>query len=154
MAQHIARLALVGAVLLLPMGSTSAHDEHEIPDTFTNLKVLPRDIPKQQMRDLMKSFGRSLGVECEHCHTAKTPGAHDLDFASDEKETKKVARVMIHMMNDINVKVRSVSEDARITCWTCHRGEEAPAPIPPPAPEKPAAKTPARPGAKPKPPTP
>jgi hypothetical protein len=136
-----ARTLLVAFALLLPTaGGISAHDEHEIPDTFTNLKVLPKDITKQQMRDLMKGFGRSLGVDCEHCHASKTPGGHDLDFASDDKETKKVARVMIHMMNDINVKVRSISDDGRVSCWTCHRGEEAPAPIPPPAPEKPAAK--------------
>ena len=135
-----ARALLAAVVLLLSVHASSAHDEHEIPDTFTNLKVLPKDITKQQMRDLMKSFGRSLGVDCDHCHAAKTPGGDDLDFASDDKQTKKVARVMIYMMNDINVKVRSVSDEARVSCWTCHRGEEAPEPVPPPAPEKPAAK--------------
>ena len=33
----------------------------QIPDTYTNLKVLPKDIKKAQLMQHMKEFSRALG---------------------------------------------------------------------------------------------
>lgn len=100
-----------------------------------NLQVLPKDMPRQQVTALMRNMTMALGVRCDHCHTA-APGAAaegggrggpPLDYALDDKETKKVAREMIKMVMDINQKYlplmgRTVSEVSRVTCETCHHG--------------------------------
>jgi hypothetical protein len=109
-------------VLLLGVGSASA----QIPDEFTNLKVLPKDIGKRELVGVMRDFAGALGVRCTHCHPGKTPGSLEgVDFASDELEVKKVARTMMKMVGQINDRLLPASgRDAlvRVRCVTCHRG--------------------------------
>ena len=50
-----------------------------------------------------------------------------MDFASDDKRTKRTARVMLAMTNDINVRLAAAihkpeGERTRVQCATCHRG--------------------------------
>ena len=73
------------------------------PAGFKNLKVLPRDLTCDQLLAIMRTFTRSLGVKCNTCHvvTATEP-KEELDFASDAKNEKRVARVMIQMTRQIN----------------------------------------------------
>ena len=109
-----------------------------------NLQVLPKDMPRNQVTALMRTFAMALGVRCEHCHAeapaAATPAAEppaggrggrgggpQLDYALDDKETKKVAREMIKMVMDINGKYlpaagRNLTDLTRVTCETCHHG--------------------------------
>jgi tetratricopeptide (TPR) repeat protein len=102
----------------------------QIPQTFKNLQVLPKDIPRPQLIATMRGFAGELGVRCTHCHV----GPDDLqgmDFATDEKQTKQVARTMIRMMRSINtdfVSTLPASDAARqqVTCLTCHRREAKP----------------------------
>lgn len=102
-----------------------------------NLQVLPKDTTRQQINGIMRGFTRGLGVRCPFCHVGEE-GADlsTFDFASDEKPTKKVARLMIQNMNEINTRLASVGDkpagEPRVTCWTCHRGEQKPASPPPP----------------------
>ena len=54
-----------------------------------------------------------------------------MDFASDEKDNKKVARAMLRMVIDINGKYipeagRTLTERTRVTCETCHHGAAKP----------------------------
>ncbi len=119
---------------------------------FKNLQVFPRDIPRDDLIAAMRVFTRSLGVKCNHCHlvTATDP-KEVLDFASDAKEEKKVARVMLRMTTELNQTWLPRVEEAeghaaapmtvmpqqavsgRIGCWTCHRGMTEPEIPPPPA---------------------
>jgi hypothetical protein len=46
------------------------------------------------------------------------------DFASDAKKEKRRARDMIKMTEEINR--RTFQGEVRVTCWTCHRGNEEP----------------------------
>jgi len=94
----------------------------QIPDKFTNLQTLPKDISKPDLVAAMRGYVFSLGVRCDHCHAAgKTPGS--MDFASDEKPAKQSARTMIRMTADINrTYVSTVSPKATVECVTCHRG--------------------------------
>jgi Photosynthetic reaction centre cytochrome C subunit len=88
--------ALVAAIVALG-GRAGA----QIPDTFENLKVLPKDIDKAHLVSLMRDVAGALGVRCNACHV----GPEDLvemDFASDEKRAKRVAREMFRMVNAIN----------------------------------------------------
>ena len=125
------------------------------PAGFRNLQVLPRDISREQLLTIMRTFTRSLGVKCNHCHvvTATTP-KEELDFPSDAKEEKRVARVMIQMTRQINgewlerveqaegheeeAEAAAAPAQMRVGCWTCHRGQPEPEmPPPPPPPQQP-----------------
>lgn len=62
-----------------------------IPDKYTNLQVLPKDITKPQMVNVMKQFSITFGVRCSYCHTVSddlTTGS----FSSDDKAPKQKAR--------------------------------------------------------------
>ena len=55
------------------------------------------------------------------------PQGPQLDFALDDKETKKVAREMLKMVGDINGKYlpatgRTIGERDKVSCETCHHG--------------------------------
>lgn len=123
---------------------------------FKNLQVLPRDLTRDQLMNIMRSFTRGLGVRCNHCHqVVATEPEEKLDFPSDAKEEKRVARVMIQMTQQINGAWLQRVEEAeghheeatatpaqpgqmRVVCWTCHRGKTEPEMPPPPQP-RPAA---------------
>ena len=124
-----------------------------ITSEFKNLQVFPRDIPRDELIAAMRVFTRSLGVRCNHCHvvTATEP-KEVLDFPADTKEEKKVARVMLRMVTELNQTWLPRVEEAeghavqpmtvmpqqavsgRIGCWTCHRGKTEPEMPPPPTP--------------------
>jgi hypothetical protein len=96
----------------------------QIPDEFTNLKVLPKDISKRELVGAMRGFASGLGVRCNHCH----PGPENLqgmDFATDELETKRIARTMMLMTREINqTHLPATKREAptKVECSTCHRG--------------------------------
>ena len=99
-----------------------------------NLQVLPKDMPRQQVVALMRTFALGLGVRCEHCHApqagaveASPGGPPRLDYASDSLETKRVAREMLRMVTDINQKYlpatgRTIPVRHQVSCETCHHG--------------------------------
>ena len=98
----------------------------QVPDKFTNLKVLPKDIAKRDLLDTMRSFSMALGVGCEHCHVEKN-GADD--FAADDKAPKKSARAMLQMVGEINQKLlptAGIESPVQVRCITCHRGVTKP----------------------------
>jgi mono/diheme cytochrome c family protein len=116
---------------------------------YKNLQVFPKDIPRDNLIAAMRGFTRGLGVRCNYCHvvTATEP-KEELDFASDAKNEKKVARVMIQMIAQINgewiPKAAAAEGEAepaagekpiRVSCWTCHRGKTEPE-LPPPPPQQ------------------
>ncbi|HPF34830.1 MAG TPA: c-type cytochrome [Candidatus Krumholzibacteria bacterium] len=111
--------------LLLAGAATAA-----LPESFTNLTVLPSDTPKDELMDVMKSFSTALGVRCIHCHVQKTPGDYDsVDWASDELEPKKVARGMMKLVQSVNGDLLPDAgvKGHTVSCVTCHRGLTDPA---------------------------
>ncbi len=102
----------------------------QFPDKFTNLQVLPKDISRQELTQIMRGFSFSLGTRCVGCHAGKdTPSLSEVDFASDEKDTKKTARAMLKMTAAINADyVSKLGKDApaKVECVTCHRGISKP----------------------------
>lgn len=112
---------------------------------FHNLKVLPPNITHDELIATMRGFARALGTRCEHCHvvTATEP-KQVLDFVSDAKPEKHIARTMILMTRNINGQFISTlpkHEEApqQVTCATCHRGRTTPEQWTPPAPPAPTA---------------
>lgn len=108
-----------GILIILPaLASASA----QIPDKFTNLQVLPRDISKQELQSTMRKFAFALNVRCPYCH-AETADKK-MDFAADAKDEKRTARVMMQMVFAINHDYVSKVEGkpAQVECVTCHHG--------------------------------
>ena len=77
------------------------HDD----DKATNLKVLPKNTSEKELHDIMKSYSMALGVHCNYCHVAEQSsgeGRPKMDFASDAKPEKLIARKMMMMTAAIN----------------------------------------------------
>ncbi|WP_447641680.1 MULTISPECIES: c-type cytochrome [Chitinophagaceae] len=141
---------LVGLLSAGLLVVTTSYKNAGDPGNFKNLKVLPQDISKDSLHDLMDGYNAALGVKCNFCHAPKANGERGLDFASDEKKEKGFARHMITMTQNINKNEFNFENSARpdtiniVTCGTCHRGEKEPAPFvaperkdgPPPPPGK------------------
>jgi hypothetical protein len=114
-----------------------AHPRGPLPKPV-NLKVLPKDISREDLIKTMRGFSGALGVECKFCH-ATNPQTHKLDFASDAKDDKTIARTMIVMTHTINDQYMSqihdpdaMPEDKHVRCGTCHRGHSMPEHFVPP----------------------
>ena len=88
----------------------------------TNLKVLT----PQNYIGVMFGMQAALGQRCDFCHNMD-------DRASDEKPTKVTARKMMAMVKNINDT--TFSGEQKVSCYTCHHGEQKPA-APPPAPAR------------------
>lgn len=114
------RTGLISILLCLAVLPVTA----QVPDEFMNLKVLPKDIGKQELMSVMRSFAGALGVRCEHCHIG-SDNLQGMDFATDELEAKRVARTMMVMTTEINDKLLPATgreSVLRVRCVTCHRG--------------------------------
>ena len=98
----------------------------QFPEKFTNLKVLPKDISRQELQSTMRGFAFALSVRCEHCHVEKAGGKKfEMDFAADDKEAKKTARVMLEMVAAINrdyISKVTKTPPIQVQCVTCHHG--------------------------------
>ncbi len=114
------------AALLLAVAPASG----QIPDSFTNLKVLPEDIAKPELIAVMRGIATGLGQRCEFCHVGEnTQTLEDFDFAADDKEHKRIARHMMRMVDAINgelVPAAGLENPVRVECVTCHRGVAKP----------------------------
>lgn len=97
-----------------------------------NLKVLPRDISNEELDKVMDGFKAALGVKCNFCHAASKDDPKHLDFASDAKPEKEIARSMMKMTYRINKKyfhikdVYNTKAVLAVNCITCHRGQAHP----------------------------
>src|SRR5438067_7127908 len=107
---------ITGAVATLPAA----------PNEYKNLKVLPRNISSKNLsRIMIDDFEDGLGVSCGFCH-AEEKDSHKLNYASDAKPEKKIARLMMQMTIGINknyfkLKHPLIGDSALvINCTTCH----------------------------------
>jgi hypothetical protein len=112
---------LLAPALLLVLTSISAA-QMQIPEKFTNLQVFPKDIPHDDLIQTMRGFSFSLGVRCTHCHVEQ---GEKMDFASDAKKEKDVARTMLKMVGNINheyIDKLGKESPTQVQCVTCHHG--------------------------------
>jgi hypothetical protein len=122
------------------------------PPPPTNLQVLPKDIPVPELQATMQGIAAGLGVQCTYCHVPPPPppagaapaappaggaagrggrgGAPQLDFAADDKQEKKTARIMMKMVSTVNDTIgkefKSSSPVVKVECVTCHHGVAKP----------------------------
>ena len=133
---------LVGASLVAAQQAPSNRAAGAAPppaNGFTNLQVWPKDTPRAVIIQFMDAFSDSLGVGCDYCHVRRDG---KLDFASDDKREKRVARQMILLRDSINVVLPAIVEKpagagptamagqpgapVRVLCSSCHRGLPVP----------------------------
>jgi photosynthetic reaction center cytochrome c subunit len=120
---------LCGSVIVMTAATNMSKpaDEH-----YTNLQVLPKDITTAAMNKIMVGeFEDALGVSCGFCHAANKDG-DGLDYASDAKPEKQIARQMLRMTLNLNRDYFKVdtpmvgTANIVVTCNTCHKGETFP----------------------------
>lgn len=138
-------LLLVSTFTALIAVSLAFTNEEE--PKYKNLKILPKNITKDQMDVVMKHFNASLGVKCNFCHTYNQE-AKAMDFASDANKHKGIARQMMKMTQKINKKYfewegsfTALQDKLEVTCYTCHNGKKEPSSWPAAAPAAPAPTT-------------
>jgi hypothetical protein len=124
-------IALLTICLAVAGAQTFAQREHHDEEPPKNLKVLPKNTTHEEIHTIMRGYSQALGVHCNYCHEAKGGGGDKprLDFPSDAKPEKEIARKMIKMVDAINNKYLAKIEDGeleRITCVTCHMGRTRP----------------------------
>jgi Photosynthetic reaction centre cytochrome C subunit len=97
-----------------PLPASSKEERAE--QKYKNIQLL-RGIPSERLLKVMFAFKSSLGVDCTYCHIKD-------QFEKDDKPQKQTARKMIQLVRDTNAKLGGT---ARVTCFTCHRGQTRPA---------------------------
>src|SRR6185503_4401758 len=92
---------------------------------FKNIQVL-KGIPVDEFMDTMGMFAASLGYDCASCHSSELYN----DRAAFAIATPMIqrARQMIVMMQAINKQY--FGGQPRMSCFTCHRGQDRPGNIP------------------------
>lgn len=89
------------------------------------VKVL-RGLTVTEFEAEMQLMNTALGVACNHCHLRN-------NFASEDNPRKAIARRMLEMTRAIDQQffadykpVEGESRLGKVTCFTCHQGEQRP----------------------------
>lgn len=99
----------------------------QIPDKFVNLRVLPKDIARDSLVQIMRGFSFALGVRCQYCHSAGDGASFGgMAFDSDDKPAKRNARFMLQMVDSLNRSILAAmparsTPPVVVQCVTCHR---------------------------------
>jgi len=96
-----------------------------VEDVFKNVQVL-KGIPVDEFMDTMGFFAAAIGLNCTGCHVPES--LQDWSRFADDVPRKRMARNMIRMVDSINKE--KFGGRRMITCWSCHRGTQAPELIP------------------------
>lgn len=123
-------LLTLGIVSAFVLTAATAPEKARQEEPFKpkNLKVLPKNITRNELDSVMKHWKDALGVKCGHCHSPSESNPKRLDFASDAKPQKDVARKMYKMTRSLNRKYFAEHSALvnRVACNTCHRGQTEP----------------------------
>lgn len=120
-----------GAVLAI-LAASATPLAGQIPERPTNLRVLPTDLSRDSLVEIMRGFSFALGVRCQYCHTGGDGISFEgVDFADDSDPDKVKARAMLRMVGDLNEVTLAAlpkRDDPPVAVWckTCHRGRPRP----------------------------
>src|SRR5712691_9194363 len=120
-------IAVACLVAVAPaMAQTAPQEKPQmVDDVFKNVQVL-KGIPVNQFMDTMGFFAAALGLNCTGCHVPES--LQDWTKFAEDIPRKRMARQMIVMVNGFNKT--GFGGRRMLTCWTCHRGTQAPEVIP------------------------
>lgn len=119
---------LIGVALLVSAYPISA----QLPERFSNLQVLPPDIPRDSLIEVMRQFSFDLGVRCQYCHIGGDGISFEgVRFDSDDDPDKVKARFMLRMVDQLNDEIlpQLANRDdppLEMGCKNCHRGQPRP----------------------------
>ncbi len=127
------------ALILLSVSMTPLGASAQEPGAHGNVQVLPSDISRSALIDIMLANQAALGLPrranegCLFCHVGSmdTPSSQ-WDWASDENPMKGKARSMMAMVDEINSRwLRDVdgTYGMEVSCETCHAGRTNPLPL-------------------------
>jgi hypothetical protein len=94
-------------------------------EVFKNIQLL-KGMPAGRLLRVMEiGYGKSLGVNCTHCHVVD-------QWEKEDKPTKQITRDMAMMVRSINNEYLKNIKNLKsaspiVNCTTCHRGEIKPA---------------------------
>jgi hypothetical protein len=114
-----------GAALARLRKQIAGRENLPAEEVFKNVTIL-KGMPAGRLLAVMSmGFGRSLGVDCTHCHVPDR-------WEVDEKAPKAIARQMWAMTNAINAEHLARIPNLKgpnpiVNCTTCHRGQLKPA---------------------------
>jgi hypothetical protein len=124
--------AVAGLCGLIVIMTAATNSSKPADDHYKNLQVLPKDISPAVMNKIMVGeFEDALGVSCNFCHASNKDG-DGLDYASDTKPEKKIARQMLRMTLNLNREYFKIdtpmvgTSNIVVTCNTCHKGDTFP----------------------------
>jgi hypothetical protein len=123
---------LLFIAMLSSAGALAPDLTAQIPDSFTNLRVLPKDIKRDSLVQIMRGFSLSLEVRCQYCHVGGDGISFEgVDFSKDDDPDKVKARFMLQMVDSLNRVVLPklpglAGSPIRMECKTCHRGAARP----------------------------
>ncbi len=136
-----------GVLLLVLPAAAAAQQPGSAGEKRPKLEVL-QSLPEAQLFPLMNLVATSLGVRCDYCHVQANPDLSRTPsnvggwvWDRDDKLTKRRAREMMKMVVELNAS--RFRGEAKVTCYTCHRGATQPSRLPTlPPPHPGAARTP------------
>ena len=125
---------LIFSLLITAVAAMGASaDIQEAPaKSKQNLKVLPKNLSHDEVHEIMKGWSKALGVKCNFCHAASATDPKKMDWTSDAKPEKEMARQMYTMTEKINKKYFHAKKGENgmiamaVNCNTCHHGEAHP----------------------------
>jgi hypothetical protein len=110
-----------GSISPRSLKARSQQQDRPVEQTRKNIQVL-KGLPDSQLFSVMNFMRGSLGVSCAYCHV-HNEGGDKWEWEKDDKPAKRAARRMMQMVIDINKTNFNGAQP--VTCYTCHRGEEA-----------------------------
>ena len=124
-------VAAVSAWLVCGLGYTSLAGQggpepepQMAEEVFKNVQVL-RGIPVDEFMETMGMFSAALTLNCIDCHTAGAANSGGTwDGFAEDTALKQMSRRMVLMVNALNRA--NFGAMPRVTCWTCHRGDQQP----------------------------
>jgi len=104
------------------------------PDSLVNVQIIPKTTSPLQVWGMMRNIAFGLGVTCTFCHVGQEDAPFaQIDFASDQKRNKLVARQMMRLVQEVNSRLDTIPArplpHVVVACETCHRGVNRPVPL-------------------------
>jgi photosynthetic reaction center cytochrome c subunit len=122
------RAVRLGVAVLCALAGAGGALQAQIPKKLENLQYFPKDITRDSLVQIMRTFSFALGVRCQYCHAGGDGiSFQGVSFSSDDKAAKNKARYMLRMADTINTRLLALlpgrSDPAvRVNCNTCHHG--------------------------------
>jgi hypothetical protein len=88
-----------------PAQAPAAAKHIPIPDTFTNLTVLPANISRPGLMAIMRQFSITMKVRCSACHTVNDDLSEG-NFTSDDKPMKADTRKLMALLQKTATPVK------------------------------------------------